>query len=658
MPTGGWQERILGADGRPSPLLRFVARHEELAWAVAAGVLLLGTWLLEVGGQLPRTTARAGYLVVGVVCGRAPMLHLLGGLRRFRLLLDIDFLMVIAAVGAAAVGAWAEGAFLLFLFALANALERYALDRARDAIRALAELAPDAARVLHDGVEAMVPIERVRFGDTVVVRPGERFPVDGRVMAGRSAVDQAPITGESVPVEKGLGDEVYAGTVNGDGAMEVEVTRAVGDRTLDRVVRLVEEAREAKAPTERLTARFEKVFVPLVVLADILLIVVPPLLGLDTWSDSLYRGMTVLVAASPCALALGPPAVMLAGIAQAARRGVLIKGGIHLEALARAKVVAFDKTGTLTVGRPEVVEVVPAGGATTLELLRVAGAVERRSQHPLAQAVVRRAEREGLPLPPAGDLQSITARGVQSEVDGEVVRIGSLKLWARAEESPPDAIVATVERIAAAGQSVMVVQHGRRWLGVLGLADAPRESGRLTLDALRAMGLSPLVMLTGDHRGVADAVGAALGIDRIESDLLPEQKVIAIRALAAEHGPVIMVGDGVNDAPALAAASVGIAMGGAGSAAALETADAALMGDDLSRLPFAIGLAQRARSLLRQNLWIAGGMMAVLLLLAASDVLAIGPAVVGHEGSTLVVIANALRLLGYEGESGTRNARR
>jgi Cd2+/Zn2+-exporting ATPase len=658
MPTGGWQERILGADGRPSPLLRFVARHEELAWAVAAGVLLLGTWLLEVGGQLPRTTARAGYLVVGVVCGRAPMLHLLGGLRRFRLLLDIDFLMVIAAVGAAAVGAWAEGAFLLFLFALANALERYALDRARDAIRALAELAPDAARVLHDGVEAMVPIERVRFGDTVVVRPGERFPVDGRVMAGRSAVDQAPITGESVPVEKGLGDEVYAGTVNGDGAMEVEVTRAVGDRTLDRVVRLVEEAREAKAPTERLTARFEKVFVPLVVLADILLIVVPPLLGLDTWSDSLYRGMTVLVAASPCALALGPPAVMLAGIAQAARRGVLIKGGIHLEALARAKVVAFDKTGTLTVGRPEVVEVVPAGGATTLELLRVAGAVERRSQHPLAQAVVRRAEREGLPLPPAGDLQSITARGVQSEVDGEVVRIGSLKLWARAEESPPAAIVATVERIAAAGQSVMVVQHGRRWLGVLGLADAPRESGRLTLDALRAMGLSPLVMLTGDHRGVADAVGAALGIDRIESDLLPEQKVIAIRALAAEHGPVIMVGDGVNDAPALAAASVGIAMGGAGSAAALETADAALMGDDLSRLPFAIGLAQRARSLLRQNLWIAGGMMAVLLLLAASDVLAIGPAVVGHEGSTLVVIANALRLLGYEGESGTRNARR
>jgi Cd2+/Zn2+-exporting ATPase len=510
-------------------------------------------------------------------------------------------------------------------------------------------LAPDTARILQGGVETMVPIERVRAGDTVVVRPGERFPVDGLVAAGRSAVDQAPITGESVPVEKAIGDEVYAGTVNGDGAIEVAVTRAVGDRTLDRVVRLVEEAREAKAPTERLTARFEQVFVPAVVVADFLLIVIPPLMGISDWSSSLYRGMTVLVAASPCALALGAPAVMLAGIAQAARRGVLIKGGIHLEALARVRVVAFDKTGTLTQGRPEVVELAPAEAVEMAELLTIAGAVERRSQHPLAQAVVRRAERDGLALPPAGDLQSITARGVQSEVNGEVVRIGSLKLWARAEETPPPAIVAAVERIGASGRSVMVVQHGNRWLGVIGLADPPRESGRPTLEALRAMGLSPLVMLTGDHQGVAEAVGRELGLDLIRADLLPEDKVIAIRELAISHGPVVMVGDGINDAPALAAASVGIAMGGAGSAAALETADAALMGDDLARLPFAIGLAQQARTLLRQNLWIAGGVMVVLLLLAASGILTIGPAVVGHEGSTLVVIANALRLLGYEG---------
>ena len=648
MPTRGWQERILGADGRPSPVLRLLERHEELAWALGAGLLLLVTWLLQATGQLPLLAARGGYLLVGAICGRAPILHLLGGLRRGRLLLDIDFLMVIAAVGAAVVGAWAEGAFLLFLFALANALERYALDRARDAIRALADLAPDTARILQDGVERIVPIERVRPGDTVVLRPGERVPVDGLVMAGRSAIDQAPITGESVPVDKELGDEVFAGTVNGDGALEVEVTRAVGDRTLDRVVRLVEEAREAKAPSERLTARFEQVFVPMVVVADFLLIVVPPLLGMSGWGESLYRGMTVLVAASPCALALGAPAVMLAGIAQAARRGVLIKGGMHLEALARARVVAFDKTGTLTRGRPEVVDLAPADGVTAAELLTIAGAVERRSQHPLAQAVVRRAEAEGLALPPAGDLQSITARGVQSEVNGETVRIGSLKLWARAEEAPPAAIAASIERIGASGRSVMVVQHGARWLGVIGLADPPRETGPATLARLRQMGLTPLVMLTGDHRGVAEAVGRELGLDVIRADLLPEEKVVAIRELTVEHGPVVMVGDGINDAPALAAASVGVAMGGAGSAAALETADAALMGDDLARLPFAIGLAQRARALLRQNLVIAGGMMAVLLLLAASGVLAIGPAVVGHEGSTLVVIANALRLLGYE----------
>ncbi len=648
MTSRDWLDRILTGEQAPSRLARFLVRHEELAWAMAAGVLLLVTWLLEVAGALPTVALRSGYLLVGVICGRAPVAHLLGGLRRGKLLLDIDFLMVIAAVGAASVGAWPEGAFLLFLFALANALERYALDRARDAIRALAELVPDQARVLANGEEMTLPIEQVRRGDVVVIRPGERIPVDGVVRRGRSAVDQAPITGESVPVEKEPGLDVFAGTVNGEGALEVGVTRAVGDRTLDRVIRLVEEARDAKAPTEHLTARFERIFVPVVVVADILLIVIPPLLGVESWGDSLYRGMTVLVAASPCALALGPPAVMLAGIAQAARRGVLIKGGLHLEALGRVRAVAFDKTGTLTIGHPEVTDLVPAAGATERELLTIAAAVERRSQHPLAQAVVRRATREGLDLPEAGDLVAITARGVRSEVAGEPVFIGSRRLWHRADDVPPEAILTALETLGSAGRSVMAVRHGSRWLGVIGLADPPRESVPRALAKLRAMGLGPMVMLTGDHRGVGDAVGREVGVDLVRADLLPEHKVQAIGELLATHGEVAMVGDGVNDAPALAAASVGIAMGGAGTAAALETADVALMGDDLERLPFAIGLARRARVLLRQNLAIAGGMMAVLLLLAASGILTIGPAVVGHEGSTLVVIANALRLLGHE----------
>ena len=648
MPRPGWLERTLAADGRPSRLARLLSRHEELAWAATAGLLLLTAWLIEIGGRLPIEIPLLGYLVVGVIGGRQPMLHLLGGLRRGRLLLDIDFLMVVAAVGAAAVGAWAEGAFLLFLFALANALERYALDRARDAIRALTALVPDTARVVVAGVETDLPIERVRPGDVVVVRPAERIAVDGAVRAGASAVDQAPITGESAPVDKVPGDEVFAGTVNGEGALEVTVTRAVGDRTLDRVIRLVEEAQGAKAKTERLTERFERIFVPLIVVADLLLIVVPPLLGLLDWSSSLYRGMTVLVAASPCALALGPPAAMLAGIAQAARRGVLVKGGVHLEALAEVRAIAFDKTGTLTHGRPEVADVVPAPGVDARELLQVAASVERRSQHPLAQAVVRRAEADGLALLPAGNLVSVTGRGVESEIAGEKVMVGSPRMWQRSDDLMPAVLGAAAADVAARGRSIMVVRHGERWLGLLGLADRPRASVPETLARLRALQIAPLVMLTGDHAGVGDAIGRELGLDEVRADLMPADKVTAMRELLARHGAVAMVGDGVNDAPALAAATVGIAMGGAGTAAALETADAALMGDDLGRLPFAIGLARRTRTILRQNLVIAAGMMLVLLLLAALGILAIGPAVVGHEGSTLVVIANALRVLRYE----------
>jgi Cd2+/Zn2+-exporting ATPase len=649
-PNGRWIDRVLG-EHSPSRLARLVARHEELAWAIGAGFLLLLSFLFSLQDDTPLWAVRLGYLVVGVICGYLPVRHLLTGLVKGEFRFDIDLLMVVAAIGAAIVGAWAEGAFLLFLFALANALERYALDRARGAIRALVELVPDTARVLIDGQEQVLPIERVRRGDLVVVRPAERIAVDGVVRAGSSSVDQAPITGESVPVIKAIGDEVFAGTVNGDGALEVTVTAAIGDRTLDRVIRLVESSRSAKAPTERAAERFERWFVPLVLIADLLLIVVPPLLGAMDWSSAFYRGMTVLVAASPCALALGPPAVMLAGIAQAARRGILIKGGVHLENLATIKAIAFDKTGTLTIGRPEVTDVVPFPGVTRQQLLAVAAAVESRSQHPLAQAVVRRAAQDGLDLPRAGDLVSITAKGVRSEVEGEPVLIGSLRLWQRADDLPPAEVVDAVSQVAARGRSVMVVRHGSRWLGVLGLADKPRESVGPTLNRLRSMGIAPLVMLTGDHRAVGDAIGREVGVDLVVADLLPEHKVTALNELMTRHGAVAMVGDGVNDAPALAAATVGVAMGGAGTAAALETADAALMGDDLARLPFAIALARRARRLLNQNLVIAGGMMVLLLVFAATGQLGIGPAVVGHEGSTLVVIANALRMLRFEQRS-------
>ena len=455
-----------------------------------------------------------------------------------------------------------------------------------------------------------------------------------------------------MPVEKIEGDEVFAGTVNGDGALEVTTTRAAGDRTLDRVVKLVEEAQTQKAPTQRFTDKFAAVFVPCVLVADVLLIVVPPLVLGWSWGTSFYRGMALLVAASPCALALGTPSAVLAGIARAARRGVLVKGGAHLENLGTLTAMAFDKTGTLTVGKPEVTDLLPAEGFDERDLLRVTAAVEARSHHPLAEAVVRRAERDGVELPDAGELESLTARGVRSSVDGQTVEVGNLRLWETDGVAVPDAIRASVEQLQNDGKSIMAVKHGDRWLGAIGVADEPRPGVRRTLDELRKLGLGPLVMLTGDHAGVGEAVGRAVGVDQVRADLLPEDKVKIVREMLAEHGQVAMTGDGVNDAPALANATVGIAMGGAGTAVALETADVALMGDDLNALTFAVGLSRKSRGVIRQNLYIALGVIAFLIVATVTGWFGIGLAVLLHEGSTLVVIANSLRLLAYRGPAG------
>ena len=624
-------------------------RHRELIWSLTAGALLIigfvGEWLLG----LPRLAAIAIFAAAYVFGAYDLLRHWLGSVRRGQFVFDIDLLMLLAASGAAVLGAWAEGALLLFLFSLAHALEHYALDRARSAIRSLAELAPSVARVLRDGQEVEVAVERVIKGDIVVVRPGERVPVDGEVRQGLSSIDQAPITGESVPVEKAPGAEVFAGTINGDGALEVITTRAAGDRTLDRVVRLVEEAQTQKAPTQLFTERFERIFVPSALVAVVLLMTVPPLAGWLPFAESFYRSMALLVAASPCALALGTPATVLAGIAQAARRGVLIKGGAHLENMGLVRALALDKTGTLTFGDPVVTDLLAFTGTDTDELLRVAAGAEQRSQHPLARAVVRRAAEARLALPEAGELQSLTARGVRTSRNGSTVEVGNLRLWEDDGVEPPAGIVADVDRLAAEGRSVMIVRRDGEWLGVIGVADRPRERVRETVQRLKDMGLGPIVMLTGDNPGVAEAVGREVGVDAVHAGLLPEDKVTLIQTLRDAHGAIAMVGDGGNDAPALAHATVGIAMGGAGTAVALETADVALMGDDLGRLPFAIGLSRQARSVIKQNLFIALGVIAVLIVATTTGLFGLGAAVVLHEGSTLVVIANALRLLRFNG---------
>ncbi|MNS04993.1 putative cadmium-transporting ATPase [compost metagenome] len=625
----------------------WLAENRELVWSLAAGGFLIVGWAGERWLGLPQPIAFGLYVAAYVAGGWDLASHLISAGRQGRFTFDIDLLMLVAAAGAAALGEWAEGAFLLFLFSLAHALEHFALDRARGAIRALAELAPPMARVLVDGREVETPVEQVAVGDVAVVRPGERIPVDGTVRTGRSAVNQAPITGESVPVEKGPGNEVFAGTVNGEGALEVTATRAAGDRTLDRVVAMVEEAQTQKAPTQRFSDRFERIFVPAVLIADVLLIVVPPMAGWWSWSTSFYRGMALLAAASPCALALGTPSAVLAGIAQAARHGVLIKGGMHLENLGEVRAIALDKTGTLTEGRPAVTDLAPAPGVDQGELLRIAAAVEGRSQHPLAQAVARRAQEAGAELPEAGDLESLTGRGVRSTVEGQMVEIGNARLWEERGETLPDAVREGLDGLQAAGRSTMIVRHGARWLGVIGLADQPRPGVGAILDALRARGVRSLIMLTGDHRRVGEALGREVGVDHVEADLLPQDKVTAIRGLLAQHGKVAMVGDGVNDAPALAHATVGIAMGGAGTAAALETADVALMADDLGKLPFAIGLSHQARAVIRQNMVFSLAVVALLLVATVTGFFGIGWAVLVHEGSTLIVIANALRLMAY-----------
>ncbi|MEZ4557032.1 MAG: heavy metal translocating P-type ATPase, partial [Caldilineaceae bacterium] len=544
--------------------------------------------------------------------------------------------MLAAALGAAVLGEWAEGAFLLFLFALGHAGEHYALDRARSAVNALGrELMPKTAQVRRDGRLVEEPVERLAVDDVVVVRPGDRVPVDGDVVQGSSTVDQSPITGESVPVAKEAGDTVFAGTINQEATLEVRTTALARDNTLNRVMQLVQEAQSQQSPTQQFTQRFTRWFVPAVLLVVLAVIVVPPLVGWMPLHASFYRAMLLLVAASPCALAIGTPAAVLAGIGQAARHGVLIKGGVHLENLGGLQVMAFDKTGTLTAGRFAVAEVVPAANVDAAELLGVAAAVEEHANHPLAQAVVDAAAAQEIAVPQADGLENVPGKGVTSRVDGQIVRIGAPRLFDDAGPAPDAETLATVDRLEDAGMSTMIVSHGDRVLGVLGLADTARPGVAAALQELLNLGVRRLVMLTGDNDAVAQRIGAELGVTDVRAELLPAQKLDAIRTLEAEYGAIAMTGDGVNDAPALATATVGIAMGGAGTAVALETADVALMADDLGKLPFAVGLSRAGRAVIRQNLVIALGVIGLLIVTSVLGLVQLRGAVVLHEGSTI-----------------------
>ena len=649
----------LDIDGGDSWLI--FGERTELYFAIGSGF----SWLLGLVAPLLSLSPRAailsfliGMFLGGVFTVREAWEAIVKG--KF----EIDFLMLVAAAGAAALGKFSEGALLLFLFSLGHALEHYAMGRARKSIAALADLSAPHALMLIDGEMVEVEVEDLKVGDLIITRPNSKIAADGVVVKGESAVNQAPITGESIPVEKypitkrfegrDFGNlpsehQVFAGTINGGQSLEVRVMRLHTDSTLSRLVELVQEAEAQKSPTQLFTDRFERVFVP-IVLVMVGLLLFAYLVIDETFEDSFYRAMSVLIAASPCALAISTPSAVLSGVARAAKQGVLIKGGRPLESLSNIRAIAFDKTGTLTRGRPQLTGVVPFEVGEE-ELLETAIAVEELSDHPLAAAIVKGGyERLGHhEVAEAEELTALTARGVSAQLEGQTVHLGNRRLFEELTGAPiPAKIDTAMTELERQGNTAMIVHRENQYLGVIAAMDVERPEAAATLAHLGQLGVRRMVMLTGDNQQVAEAIAQQIGITDPLGNLLPEDKVQAIRRLQEEEGGVAMVGDGVNDAPAMATSSVGIAMGAAGSDVALETADIALMADKLDNLPFAIALSKKTKQIIRQNLWISLGMVAILVPLTILGIARIGPAVVAHEGSTLLVVLNALRLLGFK----------
>ena len=640
--------------------------NPELVLAAITLIALVIGWLGgSVTGALPPLLVNALAVIAFAAGGYSGLMGAIEEAREGRL--DIDFLMITAALGAALIGQWEEGALLLFLFTLSGALEEFAMDRTRNAIEALADLRPDVARVRRDGLEVEVPVGELQVGNIVLVRPGERLPVDGVVVKGASSIDQSPITGESVPVHKQVDSVVYAGTINGGGALEIEMSKPADESTLNKIIKLVAEAQEDATPTQQFIDRFSTPYTYVVIGGTLLAIVLPVLFGNEPFDITLYRAMTLLVVASPCALIISTPASVLSAIAAGARNGALFKGGAYLEKMAEIRVFAFDKTGTLTPGRPVVTNLHALSGHTADDLVRLAASAETLSEHHIARALMDEAAERGLELDEPMEFSAIAGHGLQAKFDRgthmETVYIGNDKLFMNEEMEFSRAISMIGDALQRQGKTVMLVVRRstvedtvgseRDWepVGFIGVADAIRPEAPETVRRLHAVGIERVAMLTGDNRAVAEQIAKEVGIDEVYSELLPEQKVDIVRDLV-QQGPTAMVGDGVNDAPALATASVGVAMGAGGTDVALETADVVLMSSDLSKLPFTVELGRRAARIVRQNVVFSVGVIITLVLLTIvapffikGFVMPLPLGVVGHEGSTLIVVANGLRLL-------------
>ena len=634
-------------------------RREQLLFTIASGLFVLGgiaihtafaggienAWRLFIShsGQTMPAAEIAAYVLAIAAGSRFVVVKAWYAARGLRP--DMNLLMTIAVIGAAIIGEWFEAATVSFLFALSLTLESWSVARARRAIAALLELAPETARVpLAGGAEAIVPVSAVKPGDRVLVLAGERIPLDGRVIEGNSAVNQAPVTGESVPVEKEAGSDVFAGTINGDGTLTIEASKAAKDSTLARIIRMVEEAHGRRAPSEQWVDRFARVYTPAVMALALLVFLGPPLAFHGGWEANFYRALVLLVIACPCALVISTPVSIVASLAAAARAGVLIKGGAFIELPARLKAVAMDKTGTITRGEPEVVRVVPLNEHSEDDLLARAAALESRSTHPLAQAVLRYAKERGVALMPAENVRAFKGRGLVGTFNGEEFWLGSQRYLAERGQNTPT-ISRAAEDLEASGRSVIIIGNKRHVCGLIAVADKVRPEALSAVQALHKQGVAHVVMLTGDNRATAKAIGQEVGIDEIHAELLPEQKVQKIEELVERFGTVAMVGDGVNDAPAMARASLGIAMGAIGSDAAIETADIALMSDDISKLPWLVGHAKRTLAVIRQNIVFSLGVKLIFMILTFAGIATLWGAIAADAGASLLVVFNALRLL-------------
>lgn len=621
----------------------FWKRKENINVYLSAFFLLI-SWLVgnvHGSGQLLPTL---GYGVAIVIGGYSLFFRGLKNLCQLKF--DMNTLMTIAIIGAAFIGEWGEGATVVILFAISEALERFSMDKARKSIESLMDIAPKEALIMRDGQEMIVPVDAIEIGDIMLVKPGEKLAMDGVVVNGTSAINQAAITGESVPVLKKRGDEVFAGTLNQEGLLHVKVTKLVEDTTLAKIIHLVEEAQAERAPSQAFIDRFAQYYTPVIVFLAFFIAVVPPLFGGD-WSTWIYQGLSVLVVGCPCALVISTPVSVVTAIGNAARNGVLIKGGLHLENAGSLKVIAFDKTGTLTKGAPVVTDIVSFTGRER-EALALMAALEKGSQHPLASAIIQKAEEDGWNLDKfhVHDFQSITGKGVKAKVNGDVYYAGS-PAWF--EELMPQQLNAGIRRrivkLQREGKTVMLLGSEKELWLIVAAADPLRESAKTVINKLHKLGVKKTVMLTGDNRRTAETISKAAGVTDMKAEILPQDKLQAVKELCRNYQHVAMVGDGVNDAPALASATIGVAMGGAGTDTALETADIALMSDDLHKLPFTIKLSRRALRTIKQNITFSLALKAFALLLVIPGWLTLWIAIFADMGATLLVTLNSLRLL-------------